>query len=202
MEGINPWFSMWIHPRKTIRTILQVNPKYGVFYLAAIYSLSSFFYYSNYWSIGISVPFYYILVLGVILCPFIGFIWLYFTGWILYFTGKWLEGNAQMLELRAVVAWSKIPIAINLLIWFILMGVHPRYVFILDAGGPSSLLINFIMIILGIWSYVLLIQSIREVQSFSVARSIINVILALFFSTLFIFILFSFFRYLYILSVA
>src|SRR3990172_2246146 len=134
---MNPWLNMWTQPRNTIRAILQTNPKYGIFYLAAIYALQNFFYFANYWSVGISVRFYVILITGIILSPFIGLIWLYFSAWVLYFTGKWLKGKAPMLHLRTAVAWAKIPTSINLLMWFVLLLAHPDYVFILDAGGPS-----------------------------------------------------------------
>ena len=201
MGGMNPWLSMWTQPRHTIRAIIQTNPKYGVLYLAAIYSLQNFFYFSNYWSLGLSTSFFAILITGIVLCPFIGMIWLYFAGWILYFTGRWLEGKAPMRQLRTALAWSKIPTAIGLLMWFILLLAYPEYVFILDSGGPSSIFINFITSILCIWSFVLLIQSIREVQYFSVGRAIINVLLSLIVTWVFSFILFALIRYFYLLTV-
>ena len=198
---MNPWLAMWTQPRQAIRAILQINPKYGVFYLAAIYSLQSFFYFANYWSLGISMPFYAILIAGLVLSPFIGLIWVYIAGWILYFTGRWLEGKAPMIHLRSAVAWSKIPTSISLLMWFVLLGTHPEYVFILDAGGPSSIFINLITTILGIWSLIILIQTVREIQFFSVGRAVINVIIAWFISFLFVFILFAILRYFYVLTV-
>ncbi len=201
MMGMNPWTTMWTQPRATIRSILQINPKYGVFYLAAIYILQNFFYFANYWSLGMNVPFYTILVTGIVLSPFIGLLWVYIAGWILYMTGRWLEGKAAMIDLRAVYAWSKIPTAVSLLMWLILLIAHPDYVFILDAVGPTSIFINFITLVVGVWSFVLLVQGLRQAQSFSAARAIINVIIAWVISVLLVFVLFSFVRYIYLLSV-
>jgi hypothetical protein len=199
MGGMNPWLTMWTQPRSSIRAILQTNPKYGVLCLASIYALQGFFYFANYWSIGFSVPFYAILIAGIILSPFIGWLWVFFGGWILWFTGKWLEGKAPPVKMRAVFAWSKLPTSINLLMWFILLIAHPEYVFILDAVGPTSIFINFITLVLGIWSLVLLIQGIREAQSFSTGRAVINMIIAWVVSTIFVFLIFSLLRYLYLL---
>ena len=201
MSGINPWLAMWTEPRQTIRAILQSNPRYGVYYLAAMYALQSFLYFANYWSLGISYPFYSILIAGVVLCPFAGFITLYIEGWILRVTGGWLRGTASMVQLRAAFAWSKIPLSINLLMWFTLLMAHPDYVFILDAIGPTSIFINCICLIAGVWSLVLLIQSIREAQSFSTGRAIVNVILAGLFSFVIFLLASLIIRYIYLVSV-
>ena len=32
----NPWFSMWLHPRRTIRQIVETNPERLVMSLAAV----------------------------------------------------------------------------------------------------------------------------------------------------------------------
>jgi hypothetical protein len=71
-------------------------------------------------------------------------------------------------------------------------------VFVNGVSGPSSLFINFIVFILGIWSWVLLIQSVREVQGFSLLRTLLNFVFAWLISTVISFFIFFVFRYLYI----
>lgn len=123
---------------------------------------------------------------------------MYLWGWVIRLTGRWLEGKAPLAHLRAAAAWSKIPTSINLVMWFILLLANPDYVFILDAGGPTLLFINFIAFILSIWSFVLLVQSIREVQGFSVSRTIINLFLAWVVFSILVFFLFAILRFIYI----
>lgn len=176
--GMNPWLSMWGQPRVTIRSILYSNPKYGIFYLASLYVLDNCFFYSNWWSLGASFPFYSIFLVSLILSPLVGLGWLYFSSWIFYFTGRWLKGEAPPVHLRAAIAWSKIPLSASVFMWLLLLAVHPEATFIQDGGGSSSLFINFITIILNIWSFILLVQSIREVQNFTLLRSIANIFLA------------------------
>ena len=178
IAGVNPWVSMWSHPRDTIRAIVFNKPSYGVYYLATIFSLQSFFFYANWWSLGLKNHFSFILTLAIIFSPLIGLFWVFISGYIYYLTGRLLKGEAPSCHLRAAVAWSKIPTSINLLMWLVLIFMSPDFVFIQDGGGPSSIFINLISLILGIWSLVLLIQSIREVQHFSLGRSILNVFLA------------------------
>ena len=196
--GINPWASMWTSPRSTIRTIVNVNPRYGVFFLASIYALQTYLFFASYWSVGLSFPFYSILLVGIVLSPLIGWVWLYFSAWILHFTGQWLGGSAPMSHLRTAVAWSKIPSSVSLLMWLILMIAGADMVFVNGVSGPSSLFINFIAFILGIWTVVLLILSVREVQGFSLLRTLANVVLASIINTLISFVVIFILRYIYI----
>lgn len=196
--GINPWATMWTSPRSTIRSIVNMNPKYGVFYLAWIYALQSYLFLASYWSFGLSFSFATILLVGLLFSPLFGWIWLYFTGWVLHFTGRWLGGKAPRPHLRTAVAWAKLPSSISLLMWLILMIAGTDFAFVNGVTGPSTLFINFILFILGIWSIVLLILSLREVQGFSLSRALFNVLLLWIISWVISFCVFLIFRYFYI----
>ncbi len=193
--GLNPLLRMWTSPRPTVRAIVNVNPRFGVFYLAWGYALQSILFFVSYWSLGLSYPAFAILSVGLILSPLFGYIWLYFTGWVLHFTGGWLGGKAPMLHLRTALAWSKIPSVLLLFMWLLLMIADIDTAFVNGVAGTSSLFVTFITSILGIWSLVLLILSLQEVQRFSLARAIVNVILAGFISWILSALLFFVFRY-------
>ncbi len=183
----NPWLTMWTQPRSTIRSLINTDPKRSIFWLSTIYILQTLLFMANYNSLGLNYHFALILIIAIVLSPFIGAIWLYLFGWILYFTGRWLKGQASMMHLRCVLAWSKIPILINLAMWFILLVFSANYVFIQFSSGPSLFFINLISIISGVWSLVLLILGLREAQNFSVGRAIGNWVLFLVFGILFSF---------------
>jgi hypothetical protein len=176
--GMNPWMNMWAQPRVTIRTIVTSRPSYGVLRLATIYALQNLLFSANYWSLGFQFPFTAILLVSILLAPIAGIIWVYFAGWIFSFTGSWLGGRAPMSHLRAALAWSKLPSCISLLMWFILIVSKAESAFIQDVNGPSLIFGDLILTILGIWSLVLLVQSIREIQGFSILRTIGNILLA------------------------
>ena len=196
--GINPWASMWTSPRSTIRSIVNVNPKYGVFYIAWIYALHSYFFLASYWSFGLSFSFSSILLVGFLFSPVIGLIWVYIAGWVLYFTGRCLGGHAPVAHLRTAAAWSKLPSSISLLMWVILMISSTDLVFINGVSGPSTLFIHFILLILGIWSLVLLILSVQEVQGFTLSRTILNIFFAWLVSWVITFLSFFVLRFVYI----
>lgn len=195
--NVNPWFSIWMNPRSTIRKIVKVNPRFSVFPLACLYSLENCFSLSNHWSLGISFPYYVILLSAIFLTPFLAWVWLYFTGWLLSITGKWVRGHAPRSHLRAALAWSKVPVCVSLLLWLIPLLSNPEITFIHIQRNPFSLFTSIISIILSIWSLVLLIQTIREVQEISIGRSFANIISTLAISFVAFFLVFFFSSYIY-----
>lgn len=183
----NPWFSIWTQPRQTIRAIVARHPRYHFFYLAALYGLQNVLFYATYYSVGLTFHFAIVLLLAVVLSPLIGIVWFYFYGWLLHFTGRWLKGEAPFSHVQAALAWSKVPLVINILMWFILLAFTSEGMFIQYVSAPSIFFINAITLITGIWSLVILIQGIREVQNFSVWRTIGNLVIAYVIFAVFIF---------------
>ncbi|MES2274149.1 MAG: YIP1 family protein [Chlamydiota bacterium] len=198
IRGVNPWRSMWDEPRKTVRAIVLAKPTFGVFLLATLYALVNLFFLAGLWSLGLKVPFFSILIGAVLLAPLLGWAWIYIAGWVFYFTGRLLKGRAPRSHLRAAIAWSKIPAVLSLFIWVIFLVAQPEYVFIQDAGGVSSLFVDFISLSLGVWSLILLIQALREVQKFSLGRALVNILFAWAFSGILYLLVYVFFRYIYL----
>src|SRR5579872_6457405 len=124
--------TMWGSPRTTIRNLVHTNAKYGVICLAALYALDNFFFFANWWSLGVAEPYYFIFLVSLLLSPVVGIIWLYGMGWVFYFTGRWLRGAAPAAHLRSVLAWSKIPFTTSVFMLLILLAVHPEQTFILE----------------------------------------------------------------------
>lgn len=194
-----PWFSMWNQPRSTIRTLTHSRPTFGVYLLSTVYALQSLFFYANWWSLGLKFDQSIIITVTVLFSPIYAVLWLYIMGYIYYLTGRMLRGTGEPLYLRTALAWSKVPYSVNLLMWFVLIFANPAYVFIQDSQGPSSVFLNLIALIVGVWSFVLLVQGVREVQQFSIWKALLNVVIAWVISGVFYFLTFSTIRYLYLL---
>lgn len=201
--SINPWVSMWASPRKTIRALVDFKPNYGVFYLASLFAFQDLLYSANWWSLGTKFSPLSIFLGSLVFCPFLGLVWIYFAGWIFHFTGRWLHGKAPASHLRAALAWSKVPVSLNLLAWLgvLFFGAHSAFILdgSRDSGFFSSIFLIFISLISGIWSFVLLVQSIREIQHFSLGHSIINVVMGWVIYFLFFVIFSGLVRYFYLL---
>ncbi|MBX7065725.1 MAG: YIP1 family protein [Parachlamydiales bacterium] len=194
IAGLNPWITMWNQPRSTIRAIAFNRPTFGIYYLAIIYALQGFFFYANWWSLGVRTNYPFYLTLGIIVSPLIGILWLYLMGEFFYLSGRLLKGTATRRQLRAAVAWSALPFTITLAMWVMLLFWSPEYVFIQDSGPHSSIFINFITLIAKIWSFILLIQSLRELQHFSTGKAILNVVGIWILSSVLFFVVFSVLR--------
>ena len=117
-------------------------------------------------------------------------------GWVSYFlysslvrwTGKWLKGNASTEDILRVLAFATIPNIIGILFTIVEISFFGSSVFksefdllqtdtIHIAIGYS---LGFIGLVLGIWSLVLSVIGISEVQQFSITKSIINLLLPIF----------------------
>lgn len=194
---MNPWFSMWNQPRLTVRSLVQSNPKLGIYLLSSIYVLQSLFFAANWWSLALLYSHQLIITLCVLFCPFIAAGWIYYISFIYSLTGRLFKGKAKPWELRVAIAWSRVPYSITLLMWFVLIFSEPEHIFIQDSKGPSSIFINITAFIVGLWSFALLVQSLREVQHFSLLKALSNVILAWGVSFVLFFIAFSALRYVY-----
>ena len=116
--GFNPWISMWTSPRRTIRAIVDSNPKQGFFYIGAIVALQQYFSLFAILSLTFTKPVIIGFVVAVLLSPIIGCLWFFYNGAILFVCGKLLKGKANYLEVCSAYAWSQLPVLINLLISF------------------------------------------------------------------------------------
>lgn len=180
---INPWLQASLHPRNTIRFIVENNPKQGFVWIAWIYALQYLLFTIGYSFSGASwTP----LIVSLVLAPVLGLLWFYFYGWLLSFTGKWLGGQASMEHLRAAFAWSKIPSLINYPIWLFLV-ISSGSMFFLP--GPLFTFLNLIVMAVSIWMLVLLVAMVAEVQKFSLGRAIINCFFAVLLFTVIVLVL-------------
>lgn len=188
-KNANPLFTMWFRPMITIRNIVKTNPKMGFFFLGSIWFLQFFFILQTYYSINFPTHWIVSLIIAIIIAPFIGAIAFYFFGWILYFTGKWLGGKAPQLHTRCAFAWSRVPLIIDLIMWFVISFFVAEIIFVTAPIGMSFIFINLVTYATAIWSFILLVGAIREIQKFSVGKAIFNVILA-YLIFLFLFVIF------------
>lgn len=174
----NPWFLMWLWPQKTIKKIVLTNPNMGFFFLASIWFLQFFFLYESYYTIIFPLHWIIMIVIVVIVSPFIGAASFYIFGWLLYLSGKMLKGKALPSHIRSAFAWSRIPLIIDLVIWFVVAVFFTELIFARTEISMSFIFTNLVALATSIWSFVLLVLAIQEVQKFSLAKAIINVILA------------------------
>lgn len=174
-------FTIWTEPRATIREIVERDPERYVLGLAALgpalvaiesawsKELNARTMASAAWPLEVA--------LIAILAGGFGIALLYFNGWVLSWTGGLLGGEASPLEVRAALAWSRIPgiTAAIINIAVLLAGIATPPVF--SGGEIRQVSVSFaglglLNLALDVWSFVLLLGCLGEVHRFSAWRAL------------------------------
>jgi hypothetical protein len=185
VKNRSPWVKIWFEPRETIRKIVNTDVKQCFLILAAIYGLPLAFNLVQSFAISTLVPVWAILLGSLILCTFVGMIGIYVTSWLLEFTGKWIGGKASFLEIRAAFAWSNVPTLVSILMWVLLLGMFGGQVFDRDfaqmqfVGYEAGVLflVMLVEMVISVWGFIILLNTLAEVQKFSVWRALLNVLI-------------------------
>lgn len=182
----NPWVSVWLSPRATVRQLFHKEPVPGLFALYCFYGLNRFLDRASDKSFGDHASTATILGLAVLLSPLIGWVNLAFWGWLLRVTGEYIGGKGDAKRIHTAVVWASLPRAAGVLIWIVLLSFFGGQVFReempqLDAN-PDLAYVFFIAVgvgvILSLWSLVLLTETLAEAQGFSRSRAIGNLLLS------------------------
>jgi hypothetical protein len=170
---------MWVRPRSTVREIIQHSPSYGIHLITTILALENCFFYANLWSLRLNLELYTIIAIAAVASPILGYLWLFIMSRIFYLTGHLLRGVAPLEHLKVAAAWSKIPAIGILLSWIGIILIAPDEAFLeYGSGNPDVLIFEFLNIAFAIWSVMLTIRSIQEVEQFTFLRATANVLLA------------------------
>jgi len=184
---LSPLLAVWVRPRRTMRAILDGSPRRLVHTLtigAAISALLVGFTRSPL-GLHLGVPF---VVAGAIISGALwGLVWLYLGGWLIGVTGRWLEGRADAVMVRAAIAWSSVPRIASLLLlpaFIVLLGerafAYDAMANPLDgAAAAMLLLLSLIEFTLDIYGLILLVKCVGEAHRFSAWRGLGAVLLAL-----------------------
>ena len=183
---MNPWFSMWLHPRRTIRRIVETNPDRLVLLLAAVGGIVEALINASSDSKGDHLSLQAILLTALIGGPLMGVIGLWLGGALLRWTGGWIGGQADSRRIRATLAWANVPLVWSLLLWIPALLLFGAELFatatpILDASTMLSglyMVFSFGIGIVSIWAFVVFLHALGEVQGFSAWKALGNSILA------------------------
>jgi hypothetical protein len=185
-KKLNPWLSMWMKPRDTIQEIIDEDPYRLVILLAALWGFSEQLSHAAGNSHGDSSSLATILLVAVIGGSIMGIVVLYIWGALLRWTGKWLGGKATPENIRAAVAWSSIPKVWALALWIPGLAIFGQDLFTSDTSMlDESIALLYTAMVLGaiwvtiwIWTFVVFLKCLGQVQGFSAWKALSNTILA------------------------
>lgn len=177
---INPWLTMWLKPRETILAIIKYNPRHLALLLAFLYGISRVIDRGGLLLFAFLVYNPFLTTLGVLVIGAVsGVILVYLSAFLFELTGKLLGGRGSSENLRAAIVWSYVPSFWILPLDVISVTLLPWLITISQMWVVPYLLISIADIVVGIWSFVLLLQTIGEVHGFSAWKALAALILSL-----------------------
>ena len=174
----NPWATIWTKPRATIRRIVETDVRYQVTFLAIL--SGALIWLERRWSNpSTAAAFPMLVVIAVVVGALLGIMELYVNGALLKWAGAALGGVASYAEVRAALAWSRVPVivAVSIGILAILLGSGgPTIPFADDApdSSGSMLLLHSALLL---WGFIIMLKCVGEVHRFSAWRALGSILL-------------------------
>jgi hypothetical protein len=186
-SGPGPFRTIWSSPRETIRRIVATDPELHVTLLICLAGIGESLDRASKNYAGDKIPFEIILAFACILGPLGGLFGVWIYSHLIRISGKWIGGLGDYEEIKAAIAWASVPNVAGLVLWIPLLLISGNESFTEDANNLVAntylaiavLLLAIVQLILGIWSLVLLCNTIAEVQDYESAwRGLGNLFLA------------------------
>lgn len=181
----NPWLNIWIKPKQTIREVVNSDERKGFVSLCVIYGIPLALNVIQNLFIADTVPVWALLIAALVLSPFLGMAGIYVLSWLLHVSGRWIGGGATRAQVRAAVAWSNVPNVVSIVVWGALLLMFRGLVFgrefsqmpLVGYQAGILFLLMLIEMVASVWGFVLLLNTLAEVQKFSLWRAFFNVVI-------------------------
>ncbi|NGX45826.1 MAG: hypothetical protein K940chlam2_01006 [Chlamydiae bacterium] len=185
---INPWLSIWVKPRETIRKILRFNPRHRFVILSGLYGFPMLLHIAQNLSLGENFSALGIIVVSLILSIFVGMLGIVVATALLTWTGRWIGGGGSFINVRAAVTWSNVPNIFSVIVWLALIWLWGGNVFMEEFAEAPSPGINqailggamVVQAVIAVWSFIMLIKGLGEAHGFSSWKGILNVLIPFF----------------------
>jgi hypothetical protein len=183
----SPYLSIWFHPRKTIRHILDSDPNKHVVLFSMLLGILTALDKASDQSLADTYPgpFWSLIIFCVVIGLIFGPIRLYIYAVVYKWVGSLLGGVASRQEVKTTFAWSFFPMLFALPIWFLIIQMLGRDLFsetgtLLDTNPLIAfifLICYVVLFIINLWAVILLVINLSEVHQFSIWKGILTFLL-------------------------
>ncbi|HLZ06558.1 MAG TPA: signal peptidase I [Bradyrhizobium sp.] len=170
----SPFATLWLSPRQTIERIVAGRPTYLVLPLAIVGTIASFYAELVLMGLADSLISWRLWLFFVAASAIFGIVSLYVFALILKWIGRLLRGGASAQQMRAVVAWSLVPVILGAAIALVVTAAFK------ESGVGSRLLVLVFLL----WTIVVFLLMLARVQHFGVFRTIAAYVLTCLFAIL------------------
>ncbi|QDU94367.1 Yip1 family protein [Lignipirellula cremea] len=186
-QELKPFRTIWTRPRETVRRIIAVNPELHVVLLACLAGIGETLDRASMRNLGDKMPLAAILGVALVFGPLGGLLSLWVGSHLIRLSGNWMGGAGNRESIKTAIAWASVPAVFALPLWIPAIAFFGSDMFTaatprLDAQPVlwiPFVAIALVEIVLGVWGFVLLCNTIAEVQGFHSAwAGLGNLILA------------------------
>jgi len=183
----NYYSQIWVEPRETIRRVVAENPNKVIWLLSCVYGFSWLLNSFQSMLIGQQISLFQTLFVAGVFSPIWGYIGFSLFSGLVTLTGKMFGGAGSFKTIRAAYAWSCFPYTVNVCVWVILCAMFGRDLFMgiaehkqLTQVETAALFLAFVVrTSMWVWSWVIYINALSEVQKYSVIKTVGNIVVAL-----------------------
>jgi len=176
---------IWTSPRLVFRYLNDTRYDKFVIILLILAGICRAFDRASLKNMGDDLPLIGVLSICIILGGLLGWIFYYIYAALLSWTGTWLNGKGNTNSLLRMISHAMIPMIVSLILLIPQISVFGNEIFQSDSNiygtGMAATIMyyftSYLGIALSIWTIVLLVIGISEVQKISVWESILNMIL-------------------------
>ncbi len=179
-DELNPWSTIWLNPRQTIRYIIETNPHHHYYLLVMLGGIGQALANLAGQGFGDMYPFNVLILMTLIAGPIGGFLSVFIESYLLYFLSRKLGGIASRNDLKVTVAWSWAPIVYTLPLWGVKYILFRQDIFTSNIEWIQAqpvlnmvfIILSFVDFIIGFLSLYILINGVIEVNKFSLIKGI------------------------------
>lgn len=179
---------IWIFPREVFRYIQETKYSRHLTVILILAGIVRAFSRAADRNMGDNHSLAVVVGTSIVLGGLLGWISYYIYAFLLSWTGKWIGGKAESKDLLRVLAYGSIPSIVALIFLIPQIGIYGVALFQSESELVGAGILEnsafwgamIIEIILGIWTLVLIIIGVAEVQQMAVLTAILNLILPLF----------------------
>ncbi|CAM3112732.1 Yip1 family protein [Filibacter tadaridae] len=178
-KQLNPWLTIWVRPRETVRYAINTKPMKFAVILALLAGIPQMLDGATSNNLGDSISLPTIFILALIMGPLLGLLSWWIGSGISYIVGTWIGGSGGFDELKMATAISKIPYLLVSLIWLVDIAILGGGMFTEEYDFSRTQIIwlfisGFVAIVTGIWTFVITIFAIAEAHRFSAWKSLLT----------------------------
>jgi len=185
MSDMEIFTEIWTSPRKVFRYLNERNYDKYVTILLVLSGISSAFTQAASKNMGDKMSISVIIGICIFSGGLFGWLFYYIYAALTSWTGKCLKGEGNTKSILRTISHAMIPSVIALGLLIPQISIYGNEVFksdgeIISAGLISNILVYlsmFLEFVLAIWTIVLLVIGISEVQKFSIGKSMLNMLM-------------------------